>query len=42
MAQLVLYWVRTDAAGDADDLIGPLSQLQMLNVIIILLLRLFY
>ena len=35
IVQLVLFWIRTDAARDADALIAPLSQLQMLNVIII-------
>ena len=35
MAQLVLYRLQTNIAIDAYDLIAPLSQLQMLNVIII-------
>ena len=35
IAQLVLYLVRTDVAIDAYELIAPLSQLQILNVIII-------
>ena len=35
IAQLILYWVRTDAANDAYELIVHLNQLQMLNVIII-------
>ena len=35
IVQLVLYVVTTDAADDAYELIAPLTQLQILNVIII-------